>query len=108
TQSGDLTRAQTARIQATHSGSGKSWFKRRTVFRVTAAVHATDAHTFLIPSLSGAAGQDHFCTAQGQNDTILQAVIAPVPAPADITWQGTGAFVFVVPGVGADRATGKI
>lgn len=108
THSGDLTRAQTVKIQATHTGTGKSWFKRRTVFRITVAVHATDVHTFLIPSLSGAAGQDHFCTAQGQNDTLLQAVIAPVPAPADITWQGTGAFVFVVPGAGADRATGKI
>ncbi len=106
--SGDLTRAQTVKIQATHPVSGKSWFKRRTVFRVTMAVHASDKHTFLIPSLAGVSGQDHFCTAQGQGDTLLQAVIVPAPAPADITWQGTGAFAFTVPGTGADRLTAKI
>jgi len=111
TQSGDLTRAQTARIQATHPVSGKSWFKRRTVFRITATVHATDRHTHLIPSTlvaAGGLGLDHFCTAQAQGDTVLQAAIVPAPAPADITWHGTGAFGFTVPGLGADRATGKI
>ncbi len=108
TQSGDLTRAQTAIVKATHPVSGSSWFKRRTVFRITVAAHATDVHTFLIPSLSGATGQDHFCTAQGQGDTLLQAVILPAPTPTDITWQGTGTFAFVVPGIGGDRATGRI
>lgn len=111
TQSGDLTRAQTVKIQATHTGSGKMWFKRRTVFKITVAVHATDTHTHLIPSTliaAGGIGLDHFCTAQGQGDTILQAAILPAPVPADITWQGTGVFAFVVPGIGGDRATGRI
>lgn len=111
TQSGDLTRAQTVIVKATHPVSGSSWFKRRTVFRITVAVHATDNHTHLIPSTlvaGGGVGLDHFCTAQGQGDTILQAVILPAPTPDDIAWHGTGAFAFVVPGVGVDRATGKI
>ncbi|MFT3701508.1 MAG: hypothetical protein QM802_04020 [Agriterribacter sp.] len=109
--SGDLTRAQTVIIQATHQASGKSWLKRRTVFRITVAVQATDTHTHLIPSTlvaAGGVGADHFCTAQGQGDTILQATFVPAPTPADIDWQGTGAFTFTIPGIGADRTTAKI
>ena len=63
--SADLTRAQTVKIQATHPGNGKIWFQRRTVFRVTVAVHATDTRTHLIPSTLGGTGKDHFCTAKG-------------------------------------------
>jgi hypothetical protein len=75
---------------------------------VEVAVHANDSHTYLIPSTIIATGKDHFCTARGQGDTVLEATVNPAPAPADISWIGTGAFAFTVPGVGADRLTAKI
>jgi hypothetical protein len=106
-RSNDLTRAQTVKVQATHPGNGKIWYKRRTVFRVTVTVHVTDTKTHLLPSTLGATGKDHFCTAKGTGNMIFTAVINPAPAPADIRWAAVGRPI-TSPSVGADRATAHI
>ncbi|MGI9543305.1 MAG: hypothetical protein ACR2MX_08600, partial [Cyclobacteriaceae bacterium] len=100
-KSGDLTRAQTVRITATNPGDGKSWFKRRTVFRVTVAVHATDTRTHVIPSTLSPAGSDNFCTAKAAGNMIFDATLDPVPPSADIGWTATGRAI-TFPSVGAD------
>lgn len=106
-QSGNLTRAQTVRIQATHPGTGRSWFKRRTVFRVLVAVHATDTKSHWIASNQGATGMDHFCTAKQAGNLILDATLIPNPPHADVGWTATGRAI-TVPSVGADRTTAHI
>lgn len=93
-------------IQATNGASINKKF--RSVYRITVAVHATDLHTHLIPSTMPATGLDHFCSAQGQGDTILDATITPAPAAGLITWHGTGIYAFTVPAIGADTTTARI
>ncbi len=105
--SGDLTRNQSVKIKATHTGSGKSWFKRRTVFRVTVTVHPNDTRTHLIPSTLGNVGKDHFCTVKNASSMIFRAVLNPAPPDAQITWDATGRAI-TSPSVGGDRKTAHI
>lgn len=106
TRSGDISRAQSVKIQAVHPGNGRAWFKRRTVFRVTVAVHATDTHTHRIPSMQ-ASGKDHFVSAQGMGDSTFVATFDPVPPGNEITWDA-GVVAIVSPAVGGARDTARM
>jgi hypothetical protein len=105
-KSGGLDKADTVKIQATNPSNGKSWFKRRTVFRVIVAVHATDNESHEISSVQ-AAGKDHFCTAKQGGNMVLDATLDPVPPNGDIDWDATGRAI-TVPSVGGDRSTAHI
>lgn len=104
--SGDLTRAQSVKIQATHPGNGKVWFKRRTVFLVTLNVHPTDGHTHYEPSML-VTGKDHFVSAQGQGNSVFTATINPIP-PSDIVTWNAGATAITSPAVGGSTSTCRI
>jgi hypothetical protein len=95
-------------ILVTNPGDGATAGEYRSVYKIEVAVHTTDNHTHIIPSTLGAAGDIHFCTAQGQGNTILDATFTPSPNSANVSWNAAGAFAFTVPGVGGDTTTASI
>ncbi len=82
---------------------------RFTVIDVTnVAVHTTDTATHEIPSVL-TDGKEHFCTAQGTGDVVLQATISPdiTQCRDQITWSTTASGVTLTcPAVGRAAASG--
>jgi len=111
-KSSDLTIGETVKIEATNPtrpvGNGRVWFKRRTVFKPTVTVHATDTKTHKIPSTLGARGKDHFCTVKQTGNMVLQVVLDPAPPDNQITWGTQSVRTITSPAVGGDRKTARV